>query len=104
MFIECGYQRCSPPSGGPCLPSRTHTLSWVTDMALLTEGGLCSGEIYKHGPPDGGRTASSWIDSERQITTPMQVSLFNHTQSNVDQIGELGDSSKQRLQFAQLNT
>jgi hypothetical protein len=28
----------------------------VTDMALLTEGGLCSGEIYKHVPPDGGRT------------------------------------------------
>ena len=49
----------------------THTLSWLTDMALLTEGGLGSseiyklalltegglgsGEIYKHGPPDGGR-------------------------------------------------
>jgi len=25
-------------------------------MALLTEGDLCSGEIYKHGPPGGGRT------------------------------------------------
>src|SRR5947199_4406097 len=49
------YEGCRPPSGGSCLPSRTHTLSWVTDMALLTEGGLCSGEIYKHGPPDGGR-------------------------------------------------
>jgi len=24
-------------------------------MALLTEGGSCSGEIYKHCPPDGGR-------------------------------------------------
>ena len=24
-------------------------------MALLTEGSLCAGEIYKHVPPDGGR-------------------------------------------------
>ena len=55
MFIECGYEGCRPPSGGSCLPCRTLTLSWVTDIALLTEGGLCSGEIYKHGPPDGGR-------------------------------------------------
>jgi hypothetical protein len=38
--------------------SRTHTVRWVTDMALLTEGGLCSGEIYKHSPPDGGRLCS----------------------------------------------
>jgi len=27
----------------------------VTDMALLTEGGLDASEIYKHCPPDGGR-------------------------------------------------
>jgi hypothetical protein len=72
MFIECGSQGCSPPSGGSCLSSRTHcTLLGLRhgppdggracapvksiNIALLTEGGLCSGEINKHGSPDGGR-------------------------------------------------
>jgi hypothetical protein len=65
MFIEPVGRRVRPPSGsgGTCLPSRTHTVSWVTDMALLTEGvalltegGLCSGEIYEHDPlTEGGR-------------------------------------------------
>ena len=58
-------------------------------MTVLTEGGLCSGEIYKHGLHDGGRhpwephsinitllaegkLALSWIQSDK-ITTPMQV-------------------------------
>src|SRR5258705_11445991 len=77
MSIECGYEGCSPPSGGSCLRSRTHTLSWGTDMALLTEGGLCSGEIYKHCPPDGGRTRVSGnkIQSDK-IKTPIQVPLL----------------------------
>jgi hypothetical protein len=26
------------------------------DMALLTEGGLIAPRIYRHGPPDGGRS------------------------------------------------
>jgi len=29
-------------------------------MALLTEGGLCSGEIYKHGTPDGRWLVLRW--------------------------------------------
>jgi len=37
-------------------------------MALLTEGGLCSGEIYKHCPPDGGRHQQS-----RSTTNPDSI-------------------------------
>jgi len=28
------------------------------NIALLTDGALCSGEIYKHCPPDGGRACA----------------------------------------------
>jgi len=56
MFIESVTKDAAlRQEGHVCLPGLI-TLSWVTDMALLTEGGLCSGEIYKHRPPDGGRT------------------------------------------------
>jgi hypothetical protein len=42
-------------------------------------GCLCSGEVYKHSHPDGGRTRVV-VDRLRatKITTPMQVH-FNHT-------------------------
>ena len=30
---------------GHVLHSRSHTVGWVTDMALLTEGGLCATKI-----------------------------------------------------------
>ena len=77
---------------------------------------MCSGEIYKHWPPDGGlhpwephsinialRTegelALSWIDSERQNNNTNASRTFNHTQSNIDQTRELGDSSKHGIQL-----
>lgn len=49
-------------------PSITNNLSLVTDMALPTEGGLCSGETYKPGPPDEGEVALSWITQGDKIT------------------------------------
>jgi hypothetical protein len=53
---------------------------------LLTEGGLCSGEIYKHGPPGGGRLVlrrranprCSGATQSDKITT-LSKSTFNHT-------------------------
>ena len=55
MFIECSYQECAlRQEGHVCL--RGEYARFVTDMALLTEGGLALRLIYNHGPPDGGRT------------------------------------------------
>ena len=46
-------ERRRPPSGGPC---ESWHRAFTVDMALLTEGGNGSLAVYKHGPPDGGRT------------------------------------------------
>jgi len=41
--------------------STIDTLGLVTDMTLLTEGGCCAGENYKHYPADGGDSASALL-------------------------------------------
>ena len=56
----------------------------VTDMALLTEGGLDASEIYKHCPPDGGRTrfvvdvaATKWQPLQvTSLITPLKPSVL----------------------------
>jgi len=77
MFIDAVSRRPRPPSGRSMFIDRFDesprlSVKWVihramervirpTDvyMALLAEGGTSGHGVYKHGPPDGGRTVTS---------------------------------------------
>ena len=52
-YNQLGH-RHGPPDGGQGPPDRRWPCAPVKsiNIALLTEGGLCYGEIYKHCPPD----------------------------------------------------
>jgi hypothetical protein len=46
MFIDSEHGVSRPPSGGPCNSNKVCTVQ--TNIALLTEGGTVSHQVYKH--------------------------------------------------------